>query len=252
MLGLPRANGYLVDLDGTLIGGQALLPRAHGLLEAVAGRFVILSNDAEHTPHQLARRLRGLGLSVPAERIVLAGTAALDQVSASHPRARVMVLGSAALRGYARRLGLHSVDERPDVVVLGRDRRFTYAKLAAVANALRAGAEFVVANPDRSHPGPNGEVVPETGALLAAVFACAGQVPCRVVGKPEPTLFLRGLAVLGIGARDAVMIGDNPDTDGVGARRIGMRFHQVENEPVAVPAERQRRPVGVGASRHGG
>lgn len=252
MLGLPRAEGYLLDLDGTLVGGHALLPRARGLLEAVAGRFAILSNDAEHTPDQLGRMLRRLGVRVPVERIVLAGTAALDEVAASHPGGRVMLLASAALRAYARRRGLQPVDEHPDVVVLGRDRRFTYAKLAAAANAVRAGAELVVANPDLRHPGPEGEAVPETGALLAAILACAGQVPFRVIGKPEPALFLRSLAVLGIGARDAVMVGDNPDTDGLGARRVGMRFHQVENGPVAVPPGQQRLRDGLRASRHVG
>lgn len=248
---LPRAEGYLLDLDGTLIGGQALLPRARGLLDAAAGRFAILSNDAEHTPDQLGRMLRRLGVRLPVERIVLAGTAALDEVAASHPGGRVMVLASAALRGYARRRGLQPVEERPDVVVLGRDRRFTYAKLAAAANAVCAGAELVVANPDGRHPGPNGEAVPETGALLAAVLACAGPVPFRVIGKPEPSLFLRSLALLGIAARDAVMVGDNPETDGLGARRLGMRFHQVGDSPLAAPADRPRQQAGLRASRHG-
>jgi len=66
--------------------------------------------------------------------------------------------------------------------------------------------------------------VPETGALLAAVLACAGQARCQTIGKPEPPLFLRALSILGASAHDAIMIGDNAETDGAGAARMGMRY----------------------------
>jgi ribonucleotide monophosphatase NagD (HAD superfamily) len=67
-------------------------------------------------------------------------------------------------------------------------------------------------------------VVPETGALAAAVLACTGPVPHRIVGKPEPTLFLKGLALLGIARHAGVVVGDNPETDGAGAMRLGLRY----------------------------
>jgi HAD superfamily hydrolase (TIGR01549 family) len=65
------------------------------------------------------------------------------------------------------------------------------------------------------------------GALAAALFACVGDIPHEVIGKPEPTLFAIGCARLGIPAAQCIMIGDNPLTDGSGASRAGMRFLQV-------------------------
>jgi HAD superfamily hydrolase (TIGR01450 family) len=221
-----ESQGYLIDLDGTLMSGRIALPGAAQLLEQVGERFVIVSNDAEHVPGQLAGRLRAAGLRVPEERIVLAGTTALDLLAAEQPRARVMLIAGAALRRYARHLGLQPASERADVVVLGRDRGFNYAKLTQAANAVRAGAKLVVANPDETHPGPAGDVVPETGALAAAVLACTGPVPHRVIGKPQPALFLKGLALLGIEPHACIVIGDNPRTDGAGAARLGLRYLQ--------------------------
>lgn len=218
------AAGYLVDLDGTLMSGRVALPGAVELVQRLGERLVIVSNDAEHTPAQLAGRLNAARLPVPAERIVLAGTTALELVAAEQPRAKVLLVASIALRRYARYLGLEVTDERPDVVVLARDRHFTYAKLMSAANAVRAGARLVVSNPDRTHPGQGGEAVPETGALAAAVLACTGPVPHRIVGKPEPTLFLKGLALLGIARHAGVVVGDNPETDGAGAIRLGLRY----------------------------
>lgn len=237
------AAGYLIDLDGTLVSGRTALPDAHWLLERVRNRFVVVSNDAEHTPEQLARTLRGIGLKIGKEQLILAGTAAIDAIAARCPGAGLMLLGSTALRTYARRHGLRLDAPKPDLVLVARDRRFSYAKLAAATEALSDGAELVVAAPDRSHPGLNGKPVPETGALAAAILACVGPIPYQVIGKPEPALFEMGCSRLGTDPGDAVMIGDNPETDGLGAQRIGMRFVRVENGLVRRPAEAHLRMV---------
>lgn len=233
---LVHARGYLVDLDGTLVSGSTVLPGAEALVEMFGDRCVLVSNNAEHVPQQLARRLARLKLRLPAERIVLAGTAALDMIARERPGARLMLLGSQALSTYGQRAGLRIVSSDPDVVFLARDRGFTYAKLESAANAVRAGAQLVVANPDRVHPGVSGKVVPETGALLQALLACSGPVPARFVGKPEPALFKAGLAILGVEAEHAVMIGDNAATDGAGAERLGIRYIPVERAMEAIGA----------------
>lgn len=219
--------GWLIDLDGTLMCGGRAMPGAHAFLEACAGRFVVVSNDAEHTPAELASGLRRIGLDIPAERIVLAGAVALDEIAERRPGARVLMLAGDALMRHAGERCLVPVRTRPDVVFLGRDRRFSHKRLALAANAVRAGAELVVANPDLVHPGPDGTVVPETGALLAALLACTGPVNYRLIGKPEPALFAAGLALLGLPKRSVAMLGDNPRTDGEGARRFGLRYVEI-------------------------
>lgn len=220
-------RGWLIDLDGTLVCGGRAMPGAAAFLAACGGRFVVVSNDAEHTPAELADDLRRMGLDIPADRIVLAGAFALDDIAMRRPGARVLMLASKGLARHARARGLRPVRTRPDIVFLGRDRQFSHAKLALAANAVRAGAELVVANPDLVHPGPSGTVVPETGALLAALLACTGPVDYRLVGKPEPTLFDAGLALLGLPKRVVAMLGDNPRTDGEGARRFGLRYVEI-------------------------
>ena len=231
-------RGYLVDLDGTLISGGAALPFARSLLADLADRFVVLSNDAEHMPGQLSRALRTMDLHVAPERIVLAGAAAIDTVAGEMPGARLMLLASPALRAFARRLKLELVETGADVVVLCRDRSFNYAKLAAAVNAVRGGAKLIVANPDLTHPGRNGTVVPETGSLLRAVLACTGDVAYRVIGKPEPPIFDKARAMLGSEAADTVMIGDNVETDGHGALSVGMSFVHIDDWVAAAKLRR--------------
>jgi len=64
--------------------------------------------------------------------------------------------------------------------------------------------------------------VPETGALLSALTSCLPHAEPEIVGKPQALLFHRACEVLGISPDQAVMIGDNPDTDIKGARALGM------------------------------
>lgn len=203
------------------------MPDTRWLLAELKGRFAVVSNDAEHTPEQLSRLLQGLALEVAPEQIVLAGTTAIDVAATEYPGAKVLLLGSTPLRTYARRRGLVLDESRADIVLVARDRYFTYRKLALAADAVSRGAQLLVAAPDRSHPGPHGQPIPETGALAAAILAVTGPMPHRIIGKPEPALFTMGCTRLGLDPLDVTMIGDNPETDGLGARRLGMRFIRV-------------------------
>lgn len=223
----PKSDGYLIDLDGTLVTGGRPIDGAARLLDAVAGRFAIVSNDAEHTPDGLARALETAGLRVPPDRLVLAGAVAIETLARSRPNARVMVLASPALQAYAEALGLRLSSRASDVVLVGRDRAFSYDRLGAAARDVAAGAELWVSCPDGSHRGPDGEPVPEAGALGTAISAVSGIAAHRVIGKPHPLLFEIGCGRLNLTPKQVVVIGDNPSTDGAGAAGLGIPFVMV-------------------------
>ncbi|MGY2488570.1 HAD-IIA family hydrolase [Cupriavidus sp. CP313] len=215
---------YILDLDGTLIRNGAALPGAAALLEALQGRYAIVSNNSTDTSVGLSRKLRRMGLAVAPAQLVLAGEMTVNWLRRTSPDARMLLLGSPTLRRYAKRMGCRLVEQDPDVVLLARDPHFDYRKLSLAVNVLRAGARLVVTNPDLSHPGDNGTRVPETGTLLAALTACAEVRPECIIGKPSAGLFREGLRRLQASPAQALMIGDNPVTDAVGAIALGMSF----------------------------
>lgn len=219
---LARARHLLVDLDGTLVRQQEPIAGAAELLAHFDGRYAIVSNNSTHTASGLAQRLRRLGLRVPPERIVLAGELAVRQLAREHPETRVLLAASPALQRLARSLGCQQVQAGADFVLLALDLHFSHARLALVVNEVLRGARLIVSNADATHPGPQDRVVPETGALLAAVVAASGVQPWRVIGKPAPLLFEEGLRRLGARAEDTVVVGDNPLTDAEGAAQLGM------------------------------
>lgn len=219
---LAQARHVLIDLDGTLIREDEPIEGASDLLAQFRDRYVIVSNNSTHTAKGVARRLARMGLKVEPEHIVLAGEQTVELMRREHPHARMLLAGSAALQRHAFKRGCHLVKTGAEFVVLALDPFFNRARLAVMANQLRNGARLVVTNGDDNHPGPAGSVMPETGALMAALVSASGVQPWRIIGKPGPLLFEEGLRRLDAGAANTVVIGDNPATDALGAAQLGM------------------------------
>jgi HAD superfamily hydrolase (TIGR01450 family) len=219
---LQDRQGILLDWDGCVALGDK--PHADGIkfVTKFQSRIAIVSNNSTLRPQDICAILKKAGLTFPSERVILAGHQALVRAAQLHKP--TLVLGSLQMKSLARELGIEQVTRNPEVVVLLRDTRFSYARLHLAINALIKGGQLIVSNPDLSHPGVAGAVVPETGALLASILACVPPHVLRmdVVGKPNAPLFQTACAALGIAATQAIMIGDNPSTDIAGARQYDM------------------------------
>lgn len=217
-------KGYLVDWDGCCAIDNQLTPSAAEFLRVNRARTVIVSNNSSNTVDDFLIMLSKAGVQMRPDQIVLAGMEAIDRAAAAG-LLDVMVLGDPRMRAVARNLGIRLSRDEADIVVLLRDTRFSYSRLERAANALRLGARLIVANPDLTHPGADGQVKPETGALLSALGACVDldAVDMEVVGKPSAGLYLKACRALDLAPEDVLMLGDNPATDLAGADALGIR-----------------------------
>jgi HAD superfamily hydrolase (TIGR01458 family) len=82
------------------------------------------------------------------------------------------------------------------------------------------GAELVALQKNRSWMTPDGLSL-DAGAFVAALEYATGQ-DAYVVGKPAPGFFASALAAVGVAAGDAIMIGDDVESDVGGALRAGL------------------------------
>lgn len=217
-------SGYLVDWDGCCALGNSLVPEAAEFLRANQNRVAIVSNNSTCTPEDFQQILERDNIRLEGDKILLAGIEALHRAT-QFDNALTMVLGDPHMRGTARKLGLTLTQENADVVVLLRDRRFTYRRLERAVNSLAKGAHLIVANPDFTHPAPDGGLKPETGSLLAAIRSCVDIEATRIdiVGKPSSHMFEKGCRALNLPAEKVTMLGDNPATDIAGAHALGMQ-----------------------------
>jgi 4-nitrophenyl phosphatase len=111
--------------------------------------------------------------------------------------------------------------EEAEFVVVGVDVGLTYAKLAGGLTAMGHGARLIVANLDRVFPIEDG-LRPGAGAIVGA-FHGMGFEPDAVCGKPNPLAIERAFELRGMPKdKRLLMIGDELETDIVGAERVGV------------------------------
>ena len=214
----------LIDLDGVVYRGNSPLepaPRFVSWLRARHITFRLVTNNATLTPRQYSAKLASMGISVQMDEIFTSSLAtALFLKEQGQQGKGAFIIGEAGLREALRKCGIRSTDDHPDLVIVGLDRKLSYAKLATAALGIGAGARFLGTNPDTSFPSERG-LVPGAGAILAALTATTGVQPI-VVGKPRPLMLQLAMQALGGTVKDTAMLGDRLDTDIQGASGIGM------------------------------
>lgn len=223
----PRPRGLLIDMDGVLFHGDRPLAGARRLLARVAAiPHAFVTNNPSRTPEEVADALAAMGLPRPdPARILTSALATARWLSQVRPGFRYFAVGAPGLDAALRTVG-HPDRERADVVVVGEGPGLDFEQLTIGINLiLGRGARLVATNPDPTVDGVRDGrhlVLPGGGALVAPFAAATGVTP-TIVGKPEPLLYEIALEVLGCTAGECMMIGDRPDTDIVGAERLGMR-----------------------------
>jgi HAD superfamily hydrolase (TIGR01450 family) len=240
------AQVWIVDLDGVLwLAGEPIgdVASAVTALRDRGVRVVFATNNSAPTTEQLVARLARVGIAADPDDLV---TSARVAASLLEPGQRVHLLGEAGLVEALVERGVEVADAGPrDAAVVGWSRDFDFAALAAIAAVARATGRLIATNGDPTHPTPEG-LLPGSGALLAAVATASGVDPV-VAGKPHPPTvgYIRDRMLGPAGDRPAVVVGDQPGTDGALAERLGLPFVLVDSGVTAPGAPVDGVPVAL-------
>lgn len=224
---LPLLDAYLFDLDGTIYLGEDIIPGAPEAIERLKSRgakVMYITNKPLCKPDEYAEKLVRLGIPATPAEIITSSMVLADYMREFHPGARVLLISEQVLREDLEEAGISFTDDpaRAEAVVLSWTREFCYDHLNGALQALLGGAKLYATNPDTVCPVDAGNVVPDCGALIAAVHACSGRMPDYIAGKPGPMLPLAALARLGVAPERAALVGDRLETDIACGNRAGM------------------------------
>lgn len=248
---LPLLDAYLFDLDGTIYLGEELIS---GASEAIArlkdrgAQVMYVTNKPLCKPEEYAEKLARLGIPSTPNEIMSSSMVLADYMRQHEPGACVLLVGEQVLRDDLAEAGVRFTQDpaQAEAVVLSWTRSFCYDDLNAALQALLRGARLYATNPDVLCPVDAGHVVPDCGAIIAAVHACSGRLPDYVAGKPGPMLPLGALARLGVPPQRAALVGDRLDTDIAAGNRAGMItiavLTGVATRETAADAADERRP----------
>jgi 4-nitrophenyl phosphatase len=224
-LDLSVIEAVAFDMDGVLWRADQVLPGVPALFEFLGQRgipYVFVTNNSTRRVETYVERLQRLGIAANPEQVITSAVATADYVSRRYPPATpVYIIGEDGIRSALTGRGFHEDARAARLVVVGLDFAVTFEKFKTATLLIRAGADFIGTNGDRTFPTPEG-LVPGNGALLA-LLETATEVKPVVVGKPEPVMFEVALQRLGSSPQHTLMVGDRIETDIVGAVQAGWR-----------------------------
>lgn len=228
----PRAHrslrdlrGLIIDMDGVLYRGNQAMPGLIDFFQFLDRQdihYLLLTNNSTTLPTGYTAKLAAMGVQVPPEAILNSGIVARTYLQERYPAGTriygvcMQPLQDLLLDG----TGYVWDEQTPQVVISSGDFAVTYDKLRRACLAIRAGADWIATNTDKTLPTEEG-LVPGAGALIAALKTATDRHPIAL-GKPEVPMMEQALARLGLGADEVAMVGDRLDTDILGGINANM------------------------------
>jgi HAD superfamily hydrolase (TIGR01450 family) len=240
---LDNFDAVLLDLDGTVYNEDRPLPGAIELIRKLQmenRNFACLSNSAS-SPLRVMDRLNTMGADLAPDQIYTAAAAACDYVLEHYPQSPVVTMPGHPLppeRPLPRVFNLctqsvhemlegqvtwvQATNEPCDAVIVGApsNAHATEDRQRMALSLLRHGAGLIGLCADRIYPSPRGL---EFGAgAMCAMLSYAANIRTTFCGKPEPIFFNELCRRLNVPCDRCILIGDNLESDVLGAKTVGM------------------------------
>jgi 4-nitrophenyl phosphatase len=227
LIDLSKKKLFLFDLDGVLTSGKespVLLggTKVINKIRASKGKsFFVVTNDSTDTVETVLGRLLRFDIPVSAHEILTSARLTAQYVAKKHPGATYHLVGEKGLDEELKREGLKPAKEmRADYVIVGLDRWLTYDKLDKASEIARNGAKIVACHSARLYMYEK-RVAMAVGPIVKAI-EYASSKKAVAIGKPSRLMFELALEMGGCKPKDAVMVGDQEETDIVGAKKMGI------------------------------
>lgn len=217
---------FLFDLDGVFYKGKESRvkiggTRAMEALREEGKHLFILTNNSTDSVETVHARLKEFGIPAKKDEVLTSSLLTAEYLRQKHGRVTYFLVGEEGLDAEMRRCGHRRTrGEVADFVVVGLDRRITYGKLDQAARIVRGGAGIVATHVSRLYMYKTGPAM-ATGPLVKAI-EYASRKRATVIGKPSRLMFDIALVRAGSSRAEAVMIGDQADTDIAGAANAGI------------------------------
>lgn len=222
---------FLFDLWGVIIQGPGLYPRAKILLDEIcAKKKVMFISNTSGSKESTCNKLSSLGLSVSKDMIITSGELTKDMLSSPEQyfnvaKPNIYNFGLQSSAELWQKLGLPTTDNLHEagvmVISLGMVKQDIQP---AIYDTLKRAAELnipaICANNDRVWH-EEGRVIYCAGHFAEKYESFGGKV--YYMGKPFAPIFLEALKMYPqISKERALMIGDTPETDVLGANNVGI------------------------------
>jgi HAD superfamily hydrolase (TIGR01458 family) len=221
---MDGVRGVLLDIDGVLTVSWKSLPGAVETIKVIREAdlpLVLLTNTTSRSRGRIATLLSDAGFPIGPDDVLTPAAAVAAHLREHHEGARCLLLTSGDITEDLDGIQLVGADDEPEVVLLGgAGPEFGYQEVNAVFGLVQQGAALIAMHRNLYWRTDEGLQL-DTGAFLLGLERAAG-VEATVVGKPAGAFFDVALQMLGVGPDEAVMVGDDVESDVLGAQSNGI------------------------------
>lgn len=218
--------GFLIDMDGVVYRGSALIPGAIDFIDLLLRRaipFLFLTNNSQRTPMDIATRMQRMGFKISQQHVFTSAMATASYLAQHNPDGgTAYVIGEGGLLNALAQVGFSIVDSHPDYVVVGEGRTYTLEAIEKAVMLVLKGAKLIATNLDPNCPTQDGGTRPGCGAFVKLIEEATG-LSAFSPGKPSPVMFREARMRLGLRSGETIMVGDTMETDILGGHQLGFR-----------------------------
>lgn len=217
----------MLDLDGTLYIGNEPLPGAIDCIRQLRERGIqlrFLTNTTTKSQDELVAQLRVMGFGLEEDELISAPIGArLELINLQEKLQRPVRIWPVLADSIKQDFGEFIWDEKtPDYIVLGDiGDAWNLTLINRLFNVIHSGANLIALHKNRCWQTEDG-LKADIGFFVAGLeYICSKNA--LVMGKPNRDFFKRVLDSVGVDAMDALMVGDDIDSDIDGAQQLGIR-----------------------------
>jgi len=223
---LKPIKGVLSDIDGTLYFKGKPISAAIETIDRLREKeiqLLFLTNTDSKTPRSIYKLLKDYGFSISEEEI-FTPLIALKEFLTDKLESKIYLVATEEVQEAFK--DFHQIEENevPDFVIISDfhdnwdvnrlNNAFKYIKKFNAKLLGTQGNKYYIDN--------DGEPVIDTGSFVQMI-ATAANVKPTIFGKPSKEYFLQALKKLGLTANETIVIGDDIETDILGAQNANIR-----------------------------
>jgi HAD superfamily hydrolase (TIGR01450 family) len=240
---IKRYDALFFDSFGVLVDGVDAIPGAVELVNRMNEddvNYFVVTNDASVSLVKRIAMLESQGFEIPIERIVNSGSLIAGYVEAHYLQGKpTLVLGTQDSKDYAIEAGVrlsepNDPENEPDAVIVGDNGPYDWKPMLELLLGLLSRrfvqhnpVRLVLPNPDFIFPNGSGSFGFGAAAFvdllekaLVRLHGTHDELIASKLGKPYSPIFEE--AIRRAGTSNAVMIGDQLETDILGANTAGI------------------------------
>lgn len=216
-------KGLLIDLDGVIYNDSVPIEGAAQTINWLQKQnipFRFITNTTMKSRSTLQKKLRTFGIAVPEEEIFSAVTATAQYVEEKNAAATCyFLLTQDAKKEFS--CSSAAENDQADFVIVGDlGDGFSYKQLNQALRHLLNGAKLLALQKNRFWVSDDGYKL-DAGAFVA-LLEFAAHTEAVVLGKPAGAFFVSALKSLGLPPNEVLMIGDDMESDILGAKALGL------------------------------